>query len=1416
MRGVLSRVLAVTTAGAIAISITIADPASAATHSSSLVQASGNSSQSVADRINAVTPPRVAAKPLARRAQAKPVITSPSSGRKSKPEQPKAPVELVPNGKYVLVDGTVARDAHGRFTDPGVIASPSTSGAGAQQSTHQPLAVAPATATAPGAPTSVTGRPRDAAVTVSWTAPASNGGATITSYKVTASPGGATATSSGPTSAEVFGLTNGTAYTFTVTATNSVGTGPASAASTAVTPVAATKPGPPASVTATAGNAQITVSWTPPANDGGADITDAYVDVYKVSGAVYVGYVHVKAPATTATITKLTDGTAYYATVYLENRSFLSGSTAQSGNVTPQAGPQPAPPASVSAKPGVASATVSWTAPASDGGSPVTGYVVTTYNSSNAVVGTPVSVSASTLSTTISSLTNGTSYYFGVAATNSAGTGPAQFSATVTPAGPPSAPQNLEAIPSDQEIFVSWSAPANNGGASITGYSLSVSSGGTVLSTKSVAGTSALVSSLTDGSTYTVTVTASNALATGTPTSPSSPVTPSASLPHESGGLTQVPPYVNNTVPTQPYTQQTADHYSAFSGNGRYIFHKRDDGEVNGVPNPINWYRYDTITGADTRMAVTEPPVNNGDVSVAADYAGDRFIFVDIVQIPSGGYAWETYLYDVASGTTTLVSTNSSGAPAAGGSDESAISANGQYVLFSDPNSSDMASHSSCSGVSTQGDWYRYSVASKSLVRIALNVAIPPGTGITSIGCVYYDASVGSQIGISADGSHIAVITGIATTPTYSYNADEVVTATVASSGAAQGTWLDPPVFGTNGGQTNFNTQLTYPWGIQLSDDGSTVVGLGESFDTSTGAGAEHCDEMYGGPYCVVRYVNAAAPQIIARDHFYLGRGADLHLSGNGRVVVLDLDAADQQTSQKLAIDMSAGTAAVLSQYGGQLGSDFWGINGSVAAVDYSGTNFSWFELDPNLTGVSQARINAGFPYQNIVYTHLDVATAGIPIAELEGCNCGNGLTSAGAQPRDSVGDPINTATGAFSEYFDDASVPAPGVGMEFGRTYDSANTTAGPLGVGWTSNYGMSVSAASNGDVTVSSDDGSKGVFHLAPDGTYIPDPGITSKLRMVGTTRVLTTADQLSYTFNSSGQLSAETDRSGKGLTLAYTGSNLTSVTDAAGRTATLTYGSTANRLTKVTLADGRSIAYAYDSSNRLVSSTGLDGNTTTYTYDTGNRVAKVVAPDGTVRASNTYDSASGRVTNQVTNTGTGTGSATASWDATNHIETYTNGLGGVTKDYYSGNVLIKHVDPDGGVTTYAYDDRADPISVTDPDGNTTTMAYDGAGHLLTKTAPPPISTSESWTYDVNGDVLTYTDGAGEATKYAYDSANRISSVTDSAGDVTSYTYTASGELNTKTAPGGLITTYGYDGSGNETSVIDPTNAKTTYTYD
>ncbi|MBK8078783.1 MAG: fibronectin type III domain-containing protein [Kineosporiaceae bacterium] len=178
----------------------------------------------------------------------------------------------------------------------------------------------------PGTPTATAGNGQ---ASVSWAAPSWDGGAAITSYTATASPGGQTCTATPPsTSCTLTGLTNGTSYAATVTATNSVGVGPASAASNSITPIG--PPGAPTAVSATALNAQADIAWTAPASTGGSAIT-SYTATASPGGQTCTA----TAPSTTCTLTGLTNGTTYTVTVTATNAAG-TGAASSSASVTPQ------------------------------------------------------------------------------------------------------------------------------------------------------------------------------------------------------------------------------------------------------------------------------------------------------------------------------------------------------------------------------------------------------------------------------------------------------------------------------------------------------------------------------------------------------------------------------------------------------------------------------------------------------------------------------------------------------------------------------------------------------------------------------------------------------------------------------------------------------------------------------------------------------------------------------------------------------------------------------------------------------------------------------------------------------------------------------------------------------------------------
>jgi len=187
--------------------------------------------------------------------------------------------------------------------------------------------------------------------------------------------------------------------------------------------------------------------------------------------------------------------------------------------------PETEAPTGVSASAGNAEAKVSWSAPASTGSAPITGYTVSS---------TPGGFVCSTTDSkdcTVTGLVNGTPYSFVVLATTASGKGaPSVPSNTVTPTAPvPGAPQGVSAKSGNGQVKVSWSAPTVSSGSTITGYSVTSSPGGFTCTTTGA--TSCTVSGLVNDTPHTFTVTATTSTGTSAPSAPSNTVTPSAPVP---------------------------------------------------------------------------------------------------------------------------------------------------------------------------------------------------------------------------------------------------------------------------------------------------------------------------------------------------------------------------------------------------------------------------------------------------------------------------------------------------------------------------------------------------------------------------------------------------------------------------------------------------------------------------------------------------------------------------------------------------------------------------------------------------------------------------------------------------------------------------------------------------------------------
>jgi predicted phage tail protein len=383
--------------------------------------------------------------------------------------------------------------------------------------------------TKPTAPRALAATPGNGRVVLKWLAPSSNGGAAVTDYIIQRRIGtGAWATVNDGAGTQltrtVIGLTNGTTYQFRVLAKNSAGTSPVS---NTVNTIPRTVPSAPRSLTATPDNGRVTLKWLAPASNGGAAVTDF---VIQRSSNGTNGWVTVNdgvRTATSYTVTGLTNGTRYYFRVLAKNAAGNS-TWSTAANTIPRT--VPSAPRSLTAAPTNVSGQIrlSWSLPATNGGSAITDYIVQRSPNGTSSWVTINDGVRTTTNHTVSGLTNGARYHFRVLAKNAAGTGATSNTVNQVPRTVPSAPV-LRASAGNARVTLSWTPPTSIGGSPISRYvlqrSTSATSGWTNLST-SIPATSRsyTATGLTNGRRYYFRLSAINAAGTGAWSAPTSAV----------------------------------------------------------------------------------------------------------------------------------------------------------------------------------------------------------------------------------------------------------------------------------------------------------------------------------------------------------------------------------------------------------------------------------------------------------------------------------------------------------------------------------------------------------------------------------------------------------------------------------------------------------------------------------------------------------------------------------------------------------------------------------------------------------------------------------------------------------------------------------------------------------------------------
>ncbi|NNC11906.1 type IV secretion protein Rhs [Planctomonas sp. JC2975] len=429
--------------------------------------------------------------------------------------------------------------------------------------------------------------------------------------------------------------------------------------------------------------------------------------------------------------------------------------------------------------------------------------------------------------------------------------------------------------------------------------------------------------------------------------------------------------------------------------------------------------------------------------------------------------------------------------------------------------------------------------------------------------------------------------------------------------------------------------------------------------------------------------------------------------------------------------------------------------------------------------------------------------------------------------------DPVNTATGNFTEPETDLAFSEASSALAFTRDYNSAATTVGAFGPGWSSWSEARLILTEESARWVLAD--GRHIVFPRRDDAWDRAVGSSYWLARRGDALVVTDNAGGRWLFDEVGRLVSFDRGAGTRVEVGYDpDGRFAGLIHERGRSVSVEWSG--DRIVRATASDGRQVAYRYDESGRLVEASGPAGARRYVWGDSSGLVEQVIDADGVVEVVNGYDD-EGRVAWQRSPFG--------------RVSRYSYLPGGITEvadtDGERSNAWI--ADPSGRLTgvidahgnsqSYAWDAYGGMIEATDRMGQRTVREYDERGRLIRELSPS--GADVQYGYDDKDRIVTVVagidDGANAVTTYAYDSENRnpsvivdpvggrtsmvwerglLSEVTDPTGVVLRFGYDANGELVSSTNAVGGTARLERDAAGRVSRAITPSGHRTDYGYD
>lgn len=275
-------------------------------------------------------------------------------------------------------------------------------------------------------------------------------------------------------------------------------------------------PAAPSTPTLTAGDTSLGITWTWAASGANVAATGFVATAYSsVAGGTVLGTCSAGAAARTCDIGGLANGSTVFIDVVAQGATGNSDPSARAAG-TPVG--RPAAPTVTAVEGSDQSLSIRWSAGATNG-SAITGYRADVFTQSSGGTSVNSCTTTSAQECSVGSLTNGTSYYAEVIATNALGDSGASARVAGTPGTRATAPRSVAVLRGDRELAVSWLAPTSDGGSEITSYTASAYpstlSSATAVATCTSSSLSCTLGGVANDTTYYVSVTATTVVGTG-------------------------------------------------------------------------------------------------------------------------------------------------------------------------------------------------------------------------------------------------------------------------------------------------------------------------------------------------------------------------------------------------------------------------------------------------------------------------------------------------------------------------------------------------------------------------------------------------------------------------------------------------------------------------------------------------------------------------------------------------------------------------------------------------------------------------------------------------------------------------------------------------------------------------------------